>query len=96
MLNCHNYFIILQEDLNDELIAKFHDLFLDLVTVSPPFVLFIPKPDDCKDGKHLTEMQEFVDCSNKTPHLFHVRIPIILNSYHGNPCVKGLACKGSK
>ena len=87
----------LQQDLDDELIAKFHDLFLELVTVSPPFVLFIPKPDHCKDGKYSTEMQEFVECNNKqekNPHHFHVRIPIILTNYLGNCCVEGIICKG--
>ena len=87
----------LQQDLDDDSIEKFHDCFLKFVTVSPPFVLFIPMPDHCNDGKYSTEMQEFVECSNKqknNTHRFHVRVPIVLTNYLGNCCVEGIICKG--
>ena len=59
-----------------------------MVTISPPFVLFVPEQFD------LTKAQEFVDCNCKKTHPFHVRRPVILNNYLGTTCVSGLICKG--
>ena len=65
-----------------------------MVTVSPPFLLFVP--DQYDDGC-LNRTQLFTACNNqkkKEPHSFHVRTPIILNNYSGQLCVEGLVCKG--
>ena len=65
-----------------------------MMTVSPPIVLFVP--DQYDDGC-LNRTQLFTACyikRKKEPHPFHVRIPIILESYRGRPCVEGLVCKG--
>ena len=77
--------------MNDELInKKFQSLFLEMVTVSPPFLLFVP-------DQYGWKTQLFIACNTKRkkePHPFHVRIPIILENYHGQHCVEGLVCKG--
>ena len=62
-----------------------------MVTVSPPFVLFVPEEFDPE------RTHEFVLCNNKKEgklHGFHVRIPVILNNYLGKLCITGLVCKG--
>ena len=64
-----------------------------MVSVSPPFVLFIPEQFDGN------MMQEFAFCNQteeKKSHPLHVRCPVILVSYNGKPCVKGFVCKGYK
>ena len=72
------------------MIEKFQLHFRDMVNISPPFVLFVPKQFDCNIA------DEFVACNCKKPHSFHVRRPVILNNYLGATCVKGLICKGSE
>ena len=67
-----------------------------MVTVSPPFVLFIPKSWD-KTSPAI--MDELTLCNTKErnkPHSFHVRIPVIFKNYLGELCEggKGLVCKG--
>ena len=70
-----------------------YPLFLDMVSVSPPFILYVP------EQFKQTKAHEFVDCNStrkKIPHSFHIRIPVILNNYLGSTCVKSLVCKGSE
>ena len=67
-----------------------------MAAVSPPFVLYIPTQFDhsCSSKANM-----YVACNNKEknkPHRFHVRNPIIMNTYLGNPCSPGLVCKGSE
>ena len=62
-----------------------------MVTVSPPFVLFLPETFD----DNLT--QEFGFCNQKTkmqPHDLHVRRPVVFINHIGKPCIKGLVCTG--
>ena len=80
----------LQQDLDSEMIEKFIPHFLDMVNISPPFVLFVPEQFDC------TIADEYVACNCKETHRIHVRRPVILNNYLGTSCVKGLMCEGSE
>ena len=52
-----------------------------MVSVSPPFVLYVPEQFE------QTKAREFVDCNStrkKVPHSFHVHIPVILTKYLGS------------
>ena len=65
-----------------------------MTTVSPPFVLYFPTQFDYNC---FTKAHEYVACNNKKErqqHSLHVRIPVILNSYLGSPCLVCLICKG--
>ena len=82
------FFCELQCPANRELTEQFGNLFLEMVTISPPFVLFVPEKFDDNMA------QEFGFCNQKQPHGLHVRRPVVLINYIGKPCVKGLVCKG--